>query len=72
VWRTTKTVGAPFQTLYVVLITYFVVQPLAEDIKTVLKVMKSKGIRRILALSTPSYYVHPETVSEISGLITQS
>ena len=34
--------------------------------------MKSKGIRRILALSTPSYYAHPETVSEISGLITQS
>jgi hypothetical protein len=54
------------------LITYLVVQPIAEDIKTVLKVMKSKGIRRILALSTPSYYAHPETVSEISGLITQS
>jgi len=35
--------------------------PLAEDLKIVLKVMKSKGIRRILALSTPAYYVHPET-----------
>jgi len=37
--------------------------PIAEDIKTVLEVMKSKGVRRILALSTPSYYVHPETRS---------
>jgi hypothetical protein len=72
VWRTKKTVGAAFETPYILLTTFFVVQPLAEDIKTVLKVMKSKGIRRILALSTPSYYVHPETVSKISGLITQS
>jgi len=35
--------------------------PIANGLKTVLKVMKAKSIRRILALSTPSFYVHPET-----------
>jgi len=37
-----------------------VLQPIANDLKTVLRVMKAKGVRRILALSTPSFYVHPE------------
>lgn len=40
-----------------------VLQPIANDLKTVLRVMKAKGVRRILALSTPSFYVHPEIVS---------
>lgn len=37
-------------------------KPLANDLKVVLRVMKAKGIRRILALSTPSYPVPGETV----------
>ncbi|KAF7985195.1 hypothetical protein HWV62_7806 [Athelia sp. TMB] len=37
------------------------VLPIADDLKTVLKLMKVNGVRRIFALSTPSYFVPGET-----------
>jgi len=52
------------QNPYTALRHYPVIQPLTENFKTVLKVMKSKGIRRILALSTRSYYVHPPPIPQ--------